>query len=1508
MRTILTRFFSTFLAGAATLSVAAAPQELAKVSTGINRSVTAVAAAAERPAEVNQLQNRVRTYRGANALSFGVSGLQAPTAKALQGPFGSAEGFPTNMFGNVVFSNSWGGESKAGLYSIPATATGTQDLLVAGVSGTYGGVLVDGVYYAHDYVNFMGFLQIFTVSGYDIESGEKVFSMDGENPSCLTPGGITYDPTTGNVYAIMYDATGQGQYFSTVTYGKNAMSVNPIAPITENFNTLACTADGVLYGIKFNATGSTLVKFDKENGTYTTVGETGMVPNYLSSAAIDPKTGRMYWNVCPADETGWLVEVDLATGVATPLYRFPGDDEVLGLTIPAPAAEDKAPAAVADLALSFPEGNLSGKVKFTAPTTLFDGSKATGALTYKVMANGEVIAEGNTTCGATVEAAYTAPQAGEYSFVVITANNVGNSPKAKAEMFIGNGVPKSTKVTATYVNGVAELTWTPVTTSVDGGYVNPAEVTYTVVRYPDGKKVGETLATTLFSQPLPEPEQLTVYSYGVTATFAGNTSAEAKSNVLVLGNILPPYSEDFTDSAALDGYTIIDANGDGKTWVANSGGVRVSYNTKEAMDDWFITPPMKLKGGQAYLLSFDSKCYMASSKEKLEVMMGDANTAEAMTTTLMPATLIGNTEYETYTAYLCPETDGVYYVGFHGISDKNMWHLYLDNISVSAGVDARVPGAPTDVELIPGAAGALEATINFTTPEVDITGKPLSSLTKLEVFRGTENIFTLNDAATGRAFSITDKKVPAEGQYTYTVVTYNEYGKGREASASAYIGIDYPAAPAEASFTESAEKTGEVTVTWSPVTTMANGSELAADKVRYNVYALDGNNRVALAKNIGATEYTYQAVTAGQEFMQYAVFAVTRRGEGEGQVTDFLPVGKPYTDFAESFPNGTLNYIWGLGPVPGAAGMANWKLVPDGTYSDVSSQDNDGAFIMSEADYINYGGMLFSGKISLKDLEAPGLTFYTFNISGSDPNTIAVGVRTDLADDYTMVLPATPISAFSNEVGWTKVTVDLSAYKGKTIQFCFETMVKKSKLTLLDNIKIADLLDNDLMAAKIEAPANVAVATPYNVNVTVANEGVLKATAYTVELYADGEKVDTKAGEVLEPGAKTVVAFAREFSEVATEPVVYQAKVVYAADQDVNNNETEEFVVAPKVSRLPAPTDLKAEATDGGVKLTWNEPNLSFSPIVTEDFENADAFAKTYGDWTFVDVDDSPVGGFQDSNIPGVTPGETKAAFFVFDASNTDVVGQFADSFRAHSGSKYLASLFRYDDGQADDWAISPELDGSKQTVSFFAKSYSDQYPDAFEVYYSTGSKNPADFVKVVDKTVAPKDWTEYYANLPEGAKYFAIRSCATGAFMLMVDDVTFQPAGGGQLTLEGYEVYRDGVKITDTLVEETEYVDTDAVVSEHEYVVVAVFTTGKSAPSNVASLSFSDLEELLGGVSVTTAPGTILVAGAEGLQVSVVAVDGKLLYSAEGNATVNVLPGVYVVKAGEKIVKVLVK
>ncbi|MDE5749159.1 MAG: hypothetical protein K2H87_00145, partial [Duncaniella sp.] len=349
MRTILTRIFSTFLAGAATLSVAAAPQLAGKVNAGAqNRPSVAAKAVSDKTSTLLE-GLKTRTIRTSSAtFRTALSGAQYMPTK-INVPMKAAGDVPTNMYGSIVYSDLFTQESQVGLYTIPATADGNSELIYSGIVAGYGGVEVEGIYYTSYYDDSYSWLGlIFSgVYGYDMETGEKVFSYatNGEDLSCLFPGGVTYDATTGNVYAISYTAAGNGYQFAKVEFGDNTMTVTPIAAINENFNSLAAAPDGTIYGISYvKGTKSTLVKFDKNAGTYTEVGVTGMLPNYLSSAAIDPKTGRMFWNVCAADETGTLCEVDLTTGKATLIYQFPGNDEVMGLTIPAPEAEDKAPA------------------------------------------------------------------------------------------------------------------------------------------------------------------------------------------------------------------------------------------------------------------------------------------------------------------------------------------------------------------------------------------------------------------------------------------------------------------------------------------------------------------------------------------------------------------------------------------------------------------------------------------------------------------------------------------------------------------------------------------------------------------------------------------------------------------------------------------------------------------------------------------------------------------------------------------------------------------------------------------------------------------------------------------------------------------------------------------------------------------------------------------------------------------------------------------------------------
>lgn len=1520
MRTVLTRILTAFLAASTTLSVSATPQVMKKAGGNANRiSVTSTvkpqAAKAQGKTKglvgLNMLQKR--TPKSQFSLRSGATSSTLPGKKKIA--YASASGLP-EMYGSVIFADGWSEDNQpVGLYSVPTMAGESFNMVIDGPDASAGGVLVNGVYWTTNYFQLWGMV-IVTVTGYDFESGEEVASYAGEIDNICR--GVAVDPTSGMVYAITYNSNGDGFQLATIEYSETAAVTTAIGEFNYNVNSIAFDSTGQLYAIVYNGetvgesfvvTESFLVKINKTNpADYTLVGETGVAPKYLSDSAIDTKTNRMFWAVSD-DTAGYMAEIDLTTGAATRILDFPLNEEVVGLVIPAPAAEEGAPAKVTGLAANFADGSMSGTIDFVAPTTLYDGSNGVGELTYTVLCDGESVATGTTAFGATVNAAVTVAESGMHTFVVYCSNAAGNGPKAQIKAFVGKGVPAATTVSAYYADGVANVSWIPVTESADGGYVNPAEVTYTVTRYPEGVVVADGITEASFSEPLAEPESIVSYTYGVKATYSGATSAEAMSNAIVLGSIVPPYTQDFSNSNALDAFTIIDANNDGKTWMVYNGEARMAYNSSLDMDDWLITPPMKLEAGKAYKVSFKAHANSSTFPERIEVKWGDSNTAAGMANVLVEPTVLSSGTAEEFVCFITPQANGTYYVGFHGISDADMFYLYIDDIEIAAGVAATAPAAPTNLVVTPGANGAKTAAISFNAPAVDFAGNALASLEKVELYRGEELIHTFDAPAVGAELTYTDN-LPADGDYTYSVAGYNADGKGESTSATVYVGVDFPAAVSEATLTEDAANPGKVTVTWAAVDKDVNGQVIAADAVKYDLYIYDGNSRVLVAGDLTTTSYSYEAITEGQSFLQYAVFAKTARGEGDGTLTQMLAIGAPVTNFADTFAGGELTYEWGIQRLGDSTG-ASWTLLGD--ESGIPSQDGDNGMIAMKASYIDDASRLYSVKISLAGVENPALTFYTYNIVGEsgdpDENLVSVCVSAPNANNFVTVMPeATVNDLCGGAEGWAKVTVNLAAYAGQDIQFGIDVVCKGYAYTIFDNFKISSLVDNDLVATGITAPATVKAGADYTVDVTVSNDGAKDAGAYTVELYADNEKVAEKACEALESGKTATVSFERTMSALATEPVTYKAIVVYAADEVLNNNETTEVAVAPIVSNLPKVTDLAASIADGGNKLTWSEPDLTAAApeAITEDFETATGFAKEFGDWTFVDVDGSAVGGFQNMDVPGITPGTTTASFFVWDQTN----GVGNETFTAHSGMKYLAALFRYDDGETDDWAISPELYGGAQTISFFARSYSDDYPEKIEVYYSTGSLNPADFVLIAGTTVAkvPKAWTQYNVDVPEGAKHFAIRSCAQGSFMLMVDDVTFIPAGGAaaDLSIVGYDIYRNGEKVNAEPVAECEYTDAAGKAGD-VYQVTVIYNKGVSAGSNEAAAT-SALDELTAGVKVTTAQGTIIVTGAEGLDVTVIAVDGKVLYAAKGDATVAVETGVYVVKAGDKVVKVLVK
>ncbi len=1420
---------------------------------------------------------------------------------------GNENDFP-ELVGSVVYADNWTeANSPVGLYNIPISSDESFDLKFLGPNANSGGVLVEGKYYVCERMQFGDENYTYFIA-YDMNDGEILYERNYPYHTLS----MTYDPTTSRIYGIII--LEDEYYLTEVNFDDIAgdVELNPIAPMMPEgvglWNSIACDGNGQLYAIYGNivvenesyyCSGSTLYKVDKATGECISIGETGYDCTYASDATFDPKTNKLYWTVSPADGSGFLTEVDVNTGAATPIYNFPNNQEVLGLSVVLPLAEPKAPAVATDLATQFTGKSLTGNVIFQTPSTLFDGSAPTGNLDYQIKANGEILASGSANYNERVSAPVTLPDSGYYTFVITTSNSIGSSPKAEVSAYVGADTPEATTVTLKYENGIMNVSWLPVTSSVNGGFIDVDAVRYTVTRFPENVIVAENITECAFAEPIAEPTDIVSYYYEVTAEADGLVSAPARSNYVILGSIEPPFAATFDEGP--DGFYTIDANGDGRTWININEHMRVQWNSSMAMDDWLLAPPLRLQGGKYYEIACQLGAQSSNFPERVEIKLGKGPNPDQMTETLLAPTIITNKMSEepwNWSTSIVPEEDGIYFIGIHGMSDADSYYLIVDNFSITAPRSVAGPAAVDNLKVIPGNDGALTASISFKAPTKTLSGDDLPSLTKIELSRNSEVIKTWYNPGVGSSISYTDH-LPQLGDYIYTVVTYNAAGNGGEAVASTFVGVDYPGVITGVHGFETSTP-GEVTIVWDAVTSSVKGEPLADGLVRYQVYRTKQGELIPVSGEITGTSFTYQAIPEGeQDFVQYVVVPLTDRGEGESDMTEFFPAGTPYSEYILTKSSDLQHYTCGVSGVGGGS----WGTLYDDYFGNVASQDGDNFFFAMVGQFPDCYADFYTGLVKL-DMEDPGFTFYTFNLAfddgSSDTNNIEIYVKEKGASDFTL-LKDVIVGETGGSGRWNRVYTDLSAYSGKVVQMCIRPYVRNSGYTFVDNIRIGTVPENDLEIESIIAPAKAMVGKEFPVTVSVVNVGSKTAEGYNVELYADETMIESQPGQTLTPGFNWQAQFYVPMPALASEAILIYAKVSYPADQNEENDFSRPCDVEPGQSNLPGVKDLQGNGSNKMVTLNWEQPEVGSAPgePITEDFEDADAFSNEYGDWLFIDEDDKEVGGFSDMEVPGIIPDATKGAFWIWDQS------QLGNStFKAHSGSKYLFALYAADDTQTDDWAVSPELDCSAQTISFYAKSYMATYPEYIEVYYSDGSIEPSDFIKIEGaEWQVGGEWTLYEVEVPAGAGRFAIRSCAEGSFMLMVDDVTYIPAGSQTAAvLEGYNVYRNGQRINDALITELTYIDNDVIVGDtYRYVTTAVYNVGESSPSEeiVIKVSETSVDELAAnGIRVRCSDGHIIISGAAGKRASISTVDGKLLYDGICPAELNIQveKGIYII------------
>lgn len=1010
-----------------------------------------------------------------------------------------------------------------------------------------------------------------------------------------------------------------------------------------------------------------------------------------------------------------------------------------------------------------------------------------------------------------------------------------------------------------------------------------------------------------------------------------------------------PFIEDFSNASTLNDWFIQDVNNDGDSWEydANNKLLKCYFATSgKANNDWVITPAINLGADDIYTLSFSYGSQGTRfSPEHLTVTMGKSEYGTQHTTVLFDDAEIQNFwngSMITVTVTLPVEEDGAYYFGFHCTSPNTSYCLYLDDVKVEQNGAHAAPEASTDFSVVPDNKGALSAAVSLTAPSFTADGKAISSnLDDVKVYRDNSLVHTFASPVPGSTLGFTDSGM-TNGMHTYTAIASLNRLEGAKSESTVFIGIDTPVAVANV---KAVEDGTSVTLTWDAPTGQ-NGGYVGDDVVKYRIVRFAGEEEKVVSTNAAERKFVDSNLpTDVQNHLFYEVTAYTTSGSAEASESNSVFFGPAYPiPFSESFGYCELaKSPWVMEYLNTGWLTSSWYLVAMGSYPTCPPIDGDDgmALFQCTAGSMNlYGGneiRLATPAIDLKGTKEPFVSFYLFHY---DTTTYSTEYDEENDEYYTSTnsyndrlrlqvsvdngeyvdVPEAEIYLNANNKGWTKYTFPLDAYKNASkLSLGLVGVADGGGNICIDQLLITDRYDNDIEVTGLLGPQSIREGQTGEYVCNIVNNGTTSTKDYTVSLYLDDEEVSNQQGQgaaiFANGGEKTIrFSFTPRHKDTGSVHRLY-AKVNFAADECAANDISEIIELDVPANDLPRVETLHGTQEDNKVTLIWDEPQMTdVKTATTDDMERYTPFAiSNIGSYYLIDNDKSAtygIDGIDDYDNAGAA-----MAWQVFNPGLTslDLELNFNRRWLPRSGNQYVMS-WASNSAVNDDWFISPLLSGEEQTISFYIKSVTLAYTERFRVLYSTDGRTMNDFVKIGEPNYynPSSKWRKFSAKLPKGAKYFAIQCVSSDGFGIMVDDITYIPANAKSAVYDfmGYNVYRDGEKINATPLAEALYEDEVADGEAHSYAVTALYSQGESSPSATWSSEMSGMDDLSASTPVVRGlTSAIEVSGHNG-ELTVYTLDGRTVVKTlcGGYGVFRVPTGVYAVRCGNTVVKVLVK
>lgn len=287
------------------------------------------------------------------------------------------------------------------------------------------------------------------------------------------------------------------------------------------------------------------------------------------------------------------------------------------------------------------------------------------------------------------------------------------------------------------------------------------------------------------------------------------------ASAVAFGASLPYYSDmgDAQLKAIDPQWTIINETAGSNTWVYDgdnnnltaptgaAAGIKYQFDTKNAADDWAISPDVQLTPGVEYKVSFWMKT--ANSNEDVTVYLTGSTTPDEIRNSgrvIHDFVSYKNTSWAKYIYTFSVAEAGSYRVAFFIHSQKNMYNVFLRGFTLSENVS--VPEAVTNLTCTPGADHALTVALSWTLPTSDTDGNDLTApLQAVHISRDGEEIAQLPGNAT--AFTDTEATGLESGFHTYSVRVDYQGQTSRPAEAlTSYVG---PVKPMAVPFSDNME-------------------------------------------------------------------------------------------------------------------------------------------------------------------------------------------------------------------------------------------------------------------------------------------------------------------------------------------------------------------------------------------------------------------------------------------------------------------------------------------------------------------------------------------------------------------------------------------------------------------------------------------------------------------------------------------------------------------------------